>query len=33
MISVLRGATPSGEPPDDPAVTTLEGWILGRAPG
>ena len=33
MISVLRGATPSGEPPDDPAVATVEGWILGRAPG
>ena len=33
MISVLRGATPSGEPPDDPAVTAVEGWILGRAAG
>lgn len=30
MIAVITGALPSGEPDDDPAVTTVEGWILGR---
>jgi hypothetical protein len=33
MISVVRGAIESGEPTDDPAVTSVEGWILGRHPG
>ncbi len=32
MISVLSESQPSGEPPDDPSVTTVEGWILGRTP-
>lgn len=31
MIAVVNGALPSGEPTDDPAVTSVEGWILGRA--
>ena len=30
MISVITGKLPPGEPRDDPAVTTVEGWILGR---
>jgi hypothetical protein len=30
MIAVITGTLPSGEPDDDPAVTTVEGWILGR---
>lgn len=30
MIAVISGVMPSGEPRDDPAVTTTEGWILGR---
>jgi hypothetical protein len=30
MIGVITGAVPSGEPRDDPAISTLEGWILGR---
>jgi hypothetical protein len=30
MISVVTGALPSGEPRDDPAISTVEGWILGR---
>jgi hypothetical protein len=33
MIGVVTGATPVGLPPDDPAVLTIEGWILGRASG
>jgi hypothetical protein len=31
MISVVTGALSSGEPCDDPAVATVEGWILGRS--
>jgi hypothetical protein len=31
MISVVTGTLPSGEPRDDPAISTVEGWILGRA--
>ncbi len=31
MISVVTGAVPSGEPRDDPAISSIEGWILGRA--
>jgi hypothetical protein len=30
MIGVVSGAIESGEPRDDPAVTSVEGWILGR---
>lgn len=30
MIGVVTGAVPSGEPLDDPAITSTEGWILGR---
>jgi hypothetical protein len=30
MIDVIRGR-PSGEPRDDDAVVTVEGWILGQA--
>jgi hypothetical protein len=30
MISVVTGAVPSGEPRDDPAIGSTEGWILGR---
>jgi hypothetical protein len=30
MIAVATGAMRSGEPPDDPAVFSVEGWILGR---
>ena len=30
MISVITGVVDSGEPEDDPAVTAVEGWILGR---
>jgi hypothetical protein len=30
MIAVITGVIPSGEPGDDPAVTSIEGWILGR---
>jgi hypothetical protein len=30
MISVITGAMESGEPTDDSAVTSVEGWILGR---
>jgi hypothetical protein len=30
MISVIAGAMESGEPRDDPDVTSVEGWILGR---
>jgi hypothetical protein len=29
VIAVVTGALPSGEP-DDPAIATTEGWILGR---
>ena len=31
MISVVAGKVSPGEPRDDPAVTTVEGWILGRS--
>jgi hypothetical protein len=31
MIAVVTGAIPAGEPREDPAVTAVEGWILGRA--
>ncbi len=31
MIAVVTGALPAGEPLDDPAITTTEGWILGRS--
>ena len=31
MIVVVRGLVESGEPRNDPAVTTTEGWILGRS--
>jgi hypothetical protein len=31
MISVVTGAVPSGEPRDDPAIASTEGWILGRS--
>jgi hypothetical protein len=31
MIGVVTGAVASGEPTDDPAVPSVEGWILGRA--
>jgi len=30
VIAVVTGAIPSGEPDHDPAITTTEGWILGR---
>lgn len=30
VIAVVTGALPAGEPRDDPAVATTEGWILGR---
>jgi hypothetical protein len=30
MIGVVTGAIESGEPQDDPAVTSVEGWIVGR---
>ena len=32
MIAVVTGTIPAGEPRDDPAITTTEGWILGRNP-
>lgn len=32
MIAVVTAAIESGEPSDDPAVLSVEGWILGRAP-
>lgn len=31
MIGVVTGAIPAGEPLDDAAITTIEGWILGRS--
>jgi hypothetical protein len=31
MIAVVTGALESGEPRDDLAVLSVEGWILGRA--
>jgi hypothetical protein len=31
MIGVISGAFPAGEPRHDPAITTIEGWILGRS--
>jgi hypothetical protein len=30
VIGVVSGFIESGEPCDDPAVTAVEGWILGR---
>lgn len=30
MISVVAGVLRPGEPRDDPAMSTVEGWILGR---
>lgn len=30
MIGVVNGAIPSGEPPDNPTISTVEGWMLGR---
>ncbi len=30
MIGVVTGAVASGEPREDPAIATVEGWILGR---
>jgi hypothetical protein len=30
MIGAVTGALPPGEPHDDPAIFTVEGWILGR---
>jgi hypothetical protein len=30
VIAVVTGKLPPGEPRDDPAVITTEGWILGR---
>ena len=30
MIAVVTGAMESGEPTDDPAIGSVEGWILGR---
>jgi hypothetical protein len=30
MIAVVSGALDAGVPADDPAVTSTEGWILGR---
>jgi hypothetical protein len=31
MIAVVTGVIPPGVPAADPAVTAIEGWILGRA--
>jgi hypothetical protein len=31
MIGVISGVLPAGEPRHDPAVTIIEGWILGRS--
>jgi hypothetical protein len=31
MIGVVTGAIPAGEPLGDSAITTIEGWILGRS--
>ena len=33
MLAVVLGARPPGEPRDDHAVTTVEGWVLGQAAG
>ncbi len=33
MIGVVAGAIPAGLPAGDPAVVTIEGWMLGRASG
>jgi prephenate dehydratase len=30
MLAVLEGRLPSGEPRDDPAVLSVEGWMLGE---
>lgn len=30
MISVVTGGLPTGEPCEDPAISSIEGWILGR---
>lgn len=32
MLEVVVGARPTGVPTDDPAVTSVEGWILGLDP-
>jgi hypothetical protein len=32
MINVVDGHRPPGDPHDDPAVHTVEGWILGQHP-
>lgn len=32
LVAVVEGVRPEGVP-DDPAVETVEGWILGRRPG
>jgi hypothetical protein len=32
MIAVASGTISPGEPRDDAAVTSTEGWILGRSP-
>ena len=31
MLNVVRGRRPSGEPDDDPAIRSVEGWIFGQA--
>ncbi len=31
MIAALTGAMRSGEPNDDLAINSVEGWLLGRA--
>jgi hypothetical protein len=31
LIGVVTGTIPAGEPHDHPAITTTEGWILGRS--
>jgi hypothetical protein len=33
LIAVVTGAIGAGLPPGDPAVLTVEGWMLGRAAG
>jgi hypothetical protein len=32
LIGVVTGCVPVGVPADDPAVSQIEGWILGRPP-
>jgi hypothetical protein len=31
MIGVVTGTIPTGEPQDHLAISTTEGWILGRS--